>query len=707
MNRLAKTDVKYLTGVGESRARLLKSEMQVSTMADLLYTFPSRHVDRSRFYSIAEFQADMALVQVRGSFIKFAMEGEGAKKRLTALFTDGKMVMEVLWFNRPDSMRSLYSVGTEYVLFGKPSLYKGTWSMVHPEIENYNPDNPPHGFYGVYTLSEKIKKRGFSNRLMRKLLRNLLDSGVFRQSGETLPAFLIERHRLMPLKEALENIHFPTSMQHLARARERLKYEELFFTEVHILRYSQQRNRQVRGHLFPRVGPVFNNFYKECLPFPLTGAQKKVVREIHADMVSGRQMNRLLQGDVGSGKTLVAFMSMLLAVDNGFQACLMAPTEILATQHFETLSGWCRQLGINVALLKGSTSQKERKVIHEGLRSGSLNILIGTHALIEEDVVFSNLGIAVIDEQHRFGVAQRAKLWKKNTTPAHILVMTATPIPRTLAMTVYGDLDVSVIDELPPGRKPVRTVLRYENDRESVYTGLWHQLRQGRQAYIVYPLIHENDKLDLKSLEEGLRAVREVFDAKVGIAYVHGQMKPDEKKHQMDLFVNGDAKILVATTVIEVGVNVPNATVMVINNAERFGLAQLHQLRGRVGRGADCSYCILISKPQIGGDTRKRLQLMTETTDGFAIAEADMKMRGPGDVEGTLQSGLAFSFQIANLAKDGDMITVARREALEVLDMYPALSGQQDPNAGSPVVMSINDELQRRFGKNVNWSRIS
>jgi ATP-dependent DNA helicase RecG len=515
---------------------------------------------------------------------------------------------------------------------------------------------------------------------------------------------------LMPLKEAIVNMHFPSSVEALNRAKERMKFEELLYVQLHILRYSRQRGAKIRGQVFPRVGNAFLNFYNNVLPFPLTGAQKRVVKEIHADMITGKQMNRLLQGDVGSGKTLVAFLTMLLAVDNDAQACLMAPTEILATQHYESLSEWCKPLGLNIALLKGSSRVSERRKIHAALEDGSLNILVGTHALIEDKVQFKNLGLAIIDEQHRFGVAQRAKLWSKNVVAPHMLVMTATPIPRTLAMTVYGDLDVSVIDELPPGRKPITTTLAYQENKEQVYRMIGHELSLGRQAYIVYPLIKENEKMDLKSLEEGYESILGIFGNNYKVVYVHGQMKPDEKDAQMQKFVSGEAQIMVATTVIEVGVNVPNATVMVIENAERFGLSQLHQLRGRVGRGADRSYCILVSKVKIAKDTRRRLELMTQTTDGFRIAEEDMKMRGPGDMEGTLQSGLAFNLRVANLATDGIILSSAREMAMKLLDHYPQLSGENVAVEGEYArreLTTLWHELEYRYGGTKDWSQIS
>lgn len=682
MNRLSQTSIKYLKGVGPVRGKLLEDELGVSTLRDLLFLAPRRYIDRRRIYSISQLTEDMPDVQVVGRFLQFNVEGEGAKKRMTALFSDGHSLMQVVWFARFERISASIIPGTTYLLLGKPNNFKGTWSMAHPEIESYNPEKPPEGLRGVYPLTETLRRRGFTPRTIPGLIQNVWTSHP--RVEETLPESLVKRMKLMPLHDALHQIHNPTSAHELQKARERLKFEELFFLELHILRYARQRNSAIRGHYFARVGENFLKFYNEVLPFPLTGAQKRVIKEIRADMRTGEQMNRLLQGDVGSGKTMVAFMSMLLAVDNGFQACLLAPTEILATQHFETISEWADKLGLKVRLLTGSTRTKARREIDEALLDGSLNILIGTHAVIEERVRFANLGLAVIDEQHRFGVAQRARIWDKNTTPPHVLVMTATPIPRTLAMTVYGDLKVSVIDELPPGRKPVVTSLCYNNSREAMWRGVGKELASGRQAYVVVPLITENKKLSLRSLEEAYETICDIFP-NYTVARVHGKMKPSEKDYQMQLFATNQAQILVATTVIEVGVNVPNASVMVIENAERFGLSQLHQLRGRVGRGADRSYCILLSHEKLAPTTRKRLKLMTETTDGFEIAEADMQMRGPGDMEGTMQSGLALNLRHASLATDGQILEMARTAAEAVLDANPSLDKTVGAEGKAPV----------------------
>ena len=693
------TDIKFLKGVGDARAKLLASELGIHTLGDLLFYFPTRHVDRSKFYHIRDLSGtEMPYIQMRGQFINFTREGEGRKQRLTATFTDGDRLCQVTWFAKIQTIAGMYRPGVEYVLFGKPAYRYNAWQFVHPEIEPYDPERPPEGFRGIYGLTETLRKRGFTSRLMQTLTSNLLDRMAGTPLAETLPLEIIMEKNLMPLNDAVRNMHRPDSVQSLQRASERLKFEELFYLELHILEYSRKRNLQLRGHVFTKVGPLFNRFYSEVVPFPLTGAQKRVLREIREDMRTGRQMNRLLQGDVGSGKTLVAFMTMLLAVDNGMQAALMAPTEILATQHAESLAQWAEPLGIGVALLTGSTKARRRREIAEGLMDGSIGILVGTHALIEDSVEFKALGVAVIDEQHRFGVAQRARLWSKGTVAPHVLVMTATPIPRTLAMTVYGDLDVSVIDQLPPGRKPIQTWLRYDDNRNEVYRHLYNELQKGRQAYIVYPLIQESEKTDLKSAEEGFERIRSIFPG-IGVSLVHGRMKPADKDAQMQRFASGETRILVATTVIEVGVNVPNASVMIIENAERFGLSQLHQLRGRVGRGAELSYCILMSRHQIGADTKKRLGIMTETTDGFLISEADMKLRGPGDMEGTQQSGLAFNLKVANLARDGQIVAVARDTASRLLDGRLLLH----PDG----IAVINRELHARFSKSIDWSRIS
>lgn len=696
MRALHDLDITYLKGVGPKRAELLDKQLKIKTYHDLVYHFPTRYVDRSSIYRIRDLAGDMTSLQLRGRFVSFAEQGEGAKRRLVGLFSDGTGTMEVVWFKRTAQIRRALLTGNEYILFGQPSQFNGRWSMVHPEVDAAGSTGAMQGLRGVYPLTEPLRNAGFSSRTIFNLVQGALAAAP--SIPETLPADIIARYGMMPLREALVAAHNPQSPDQLQRARLRLKFEELFYIQLNMQRYCRRRKAMSNGFRFSRIGRFFNTFYSECLPFELTGAQKRVIKEIRADMGSGRQMNRLLQGDVGSGKTLVALLCMLIALDNGTQACLMAPTEILATQHYETISALAAPIGINVKLLTGSTRKREREAIHAALTDGSLHILIGTHAVIEDNVQFRNLGFVVIDEQHRFGVAQRAKLWKKNLTPPHVLVMTATPIPRTLAMTVYGDLDVSVIDELPPGRKPVQTLLRYDSSRFAVYQAIGRQLREGRQVYIVYPLIEENEKLDLRSLEEGYELIRETFPS-YRVAYVHGRMKPAEKDRQMELFATHQADILVATTVIEVGVNVPNASTMLIENAERFGLSQLHQLRGRVGRGADQSYCILMTKVKIARETRQRLELMTSTTDGFVIAEADLKMRGPGDIEGTLQSGIAFDLHIANLATDGQIIQMARDAADDLLDA--------DPDLSHPDHAMLHAPLRRLFHKSIDWSLIS
>lgn len=692
----ADTDIKYLAGVGPKRAELLNKQLGIRSCRDLLYYFPFRYVDRSRIYTIAELTSDMPDIQIKGHFVSFTIHGEGAKRRLQGLFSDGTGIIDVVWFNRVKSISESYHTGIEYILFGKPSIFNGHPNLVHPEIEPAVEESRPRGLQGVYNLTDTLRNRSFTSKTIRTLVHNLFDK--IKSLPETLPQSVREKYRLIGLYDALSNIHMPTSLDMLQKAKLRLKFEELFLIQLNILKYAKTRKAEVRGFMFPRIGSHFNRFYSEVLPFSLTEAQKQVIREIRDDMRTGRQMNRLLQGDVGSGKTIVALMSALIAADNGFQTCIMAPTEILATQHYESLSAMCNKIGVKIELLTGSTKKSKREEIANGLLDGSIHILVGTHAVIEDNVNFRRLGLVVIDEQHRFGVAQRAKLWSKNVNPPHVLVMTATPIPRTLAMTVYGDLDVSAITQLPPGRKPVATLLKYENSRTSVNQIIRKELQSGRQVYIVYPLIQENEKLDLKNVEDGFQYARETFsDFNVGL--VHGKMKPADKDRQMQLFATGKTQILVATTVIEVGVNVPNASVMIIENAERFGLSQLHQLRGRVGRGADQSYCILMTKPDISKDTRRRLEIMTETSDGFQIAEADMQLRGPGDIEGTQQSGIAFNLRIANLSADGQIVRIARECADAILNADPALE--------HPDNRLLAEQLRRHFGKTIDWSRIS
>lgn len=696
MNSLRSFDIKYLKGVGPKRAELLKKELGITSAYDLVRHYPTHYLDRSKIYTVRELNDDMPYVQIRGRFVTFNVIGEDAKMRLVGLFSDGTATLEIVWFRRIKAIRQSLTVGTEYIVFGKPSSYMGTKQMSHPEIDLPSSAAARQPVRGVYPLTEKLRNANITSRQISVWISTLLTS--HKTIADPLPASVIAENRLMPLAKALSEIHNPSDEKSLLQAKLRLKFDELIYIQADMLRRSMRRKNISVGHRLTRVGDMFNRFYKECMPFDLTGAQKRVIKEIRADVNTGKQMNRLVQGDVGSGKTLVALMSMLLAVDNDLQACLMAPTEILATQHYETISTMLAPLGVSVALLTGSTGKRERLRIHESLTDGSLSILIGTHAVIEDNVRFRQLGLVVIDEQHRFGVAQRAKLWSKNEISPHVLVMTATPIPRTLAMTVYGDLDVSVIDELPPGRKPVETLLRYDEQRQQVYRSVYDQLRLGRQIYIVYPLIEENEKLDLRSLEEGYQIICDTF-REFKVAFVHGRMKPSEKDYQMNLFASHQADILVATTVIEVGVNVPNASVMIIENAERFGLSQLHQLRGRVGRGADQSYCILMSKHQIAKTTRQRLELMTQTSDGFLIAEADMQMRGPGDIEGTMQSGIPFDLHIANLATDGQIIQIARRAAEKIID--------NDPTLSRPENLMFARELAASSGGILDWSRIS
>lgn len=699
MLSLRNTEVKFVKGIGPRRAELLEKQLGIRTVFDLLRHYPTSYLDRSKIYNIRELSGEMPAVQLKGRFINFTIQGDGAKARLTALFSDGSGVIEVIWFRQIKSLKTAFTVGNEYILFGKPTYFEPTrsWSMIHPEVDPADSKRITTGLRGVYPLTERLRSAGIGSRQISAWIKSILDSHP--RLADTLPPTTVARLKLLDIRSALAAIHNPSDNDTLQKARLRLKFEEIFYIATDMTRRNHKRRMASAGMPFVHIGRFFNRFYNECIPFSLTDAQKRVIREIRNDCGSGRQMNRLVQGDVGSGKTLVALMAMLMALDNGAQACLMAPTEILAGQHYETLRSMVAQIGVNVALLTGSTPAAKRRAILAGLLDGSVHIVVGTHALIEDTVEFKNLALAVIDEQHRFGVAQRARLWTKNKdVPPHVLVMTATPIPRTLAMTLYGDLDVSVIDQLPPGRKPVATMLRYDNQRLQVYKALGAQLRQGRQAYIVYPLIEENEKLDLRSLEEGYEIIRETFPM-YKVAFVHGRQKPDEKDYQMSLFVEGKASILVATTVIEVGVNVPNATTMIIENAERFGLSQLHQLRGRVGRGADQSYCVLMSKHNISGDTRKRLELMTQTGDGFVIAEADMKMRGPGDIEGTMQSGIAFDLHIANLAKDGQIVQLARDEAERLFT--------EDPELSLPQNRTFALALSQTLSRTADWSRIS
>lgn len=698
MSDLSTRDIKFLPGVGPKKAELFNKELKIFSFEDLLYYFPYKYIDRSRTYKIKEIDGNMPYIQLRGEILNFETQGEGKGRRLIARFSDGTGIIELVWFKGIKFIIEKYKPGTEYTLFGKPIRFGNKFNIAHPEIDPIDDiiDKAP-GLQAYYNTTEKMKSHFLNSKAIQKIMYNLWKS-INGPLPETLPAQVIARSQVIYLTEAIRNIHFPQSPDLLRKAQFRLKFEELFYLQLNILRFTRQRQKKLGGFRFDHIGDYFNNFYHQCLPFELTNAQKRVLREIRVDVGSGKQMNRLLQGDVGSGKTLVALMSMLMAVDNGFQACLMAPTEILASQHYESISELVAPIGIHVELLTGSTRKRERERIHEGLLTGDVNLIIGTHALIEDTVLFSNLGLVVIDEQHRFGVEQRARLWKKNNRPPHILVMTATPIPRTLAMTVYGDLDVSVIDELPPGRKPIQTIHQYDNKRGALYASIRKQIEMGRQIYIVYPLIQESERSDLKNLEDGFKHIQEVFP-EFKVCMVHGKMKPAEKEAEMQKFVSGEAHIMVATTVIEVGVNVPNASVMIIENAERFGLSQLHQLRGRVGRGADQSYCILMTSHKLSQETRKRLEIMVRTNDGFEISEADLQLRGPGDMEGTQQSGIAFDLKIANIAKDGQILQLARDIANEILDKDPELSLTEN--------YVLNRQLQKIFKKKINWSLIS
>ena len=696
---LSSRDIKFLPGVGPHRAEILEKELGIRSFRDLLYHFPYKYVDRSRIYRISEIDGTMPYIQLRGQILSFETFGEGRQRRLVAHFSDGTGVADLVWFQGIKFFSGKYRCREEYIVFGKPTVFGGRVNIAHPDIDSADGVTlSAMGLRPYYNTTERMKRMNISSGAIEKLVANLFavigDDAV----EETLSGGIISANGLMPLMEALRNVHFPRNPEVLRRAQYRLKFEELFYIQLNILRFSRERRNRFGGIVFGRVGENFNTFYSEYLPFSLTGAQKRVVREMRRDMGSGRQMNRLLQGDVGSGKTLVALMAMLIATDNGCQACMMAPTEILASQHYETLCRFLDGMSVRVELLTGSVKGKKRETILRDLMAGTVDILVGTHAVIEDTVGFASLGLVIIDEQHRFGVEQRARLWAKNKVLPHVLVMTATPIPRTLAMTLYGDLDVSVIDELPPGRKPVTTVHRFDSTRAAMYEFVRGQLRMGRQAYIVYPLIQESEKMDIRNLEDGYAMVCEVFP-EYRISRVHGKMKPAEKDEEMRRFVQGETQIMVATTVIEVGVNVPNASVMVIENAERFGLSQLHQLRGRVGRGADQSYCILMTGYKLSEETRKRIQIMVDTNDGFEIAEADLKLRGPGDIEGTQQSGVAFDLKIANLARDGQLLQYVREVAERIIDDDPQATGPENA-----VVWRHLAEIRKR---DVDWSAIS
>lgn len=697
-------DIKYLPGVGPNRRKMLSQELGIETFGDLLEYYPYKYVDRSKVYTIQELTGDMPFVQVIGHILSFETFEMGPRKeRVVAHFTDGTGIMDLVWFNGGKYAKQNYTIGKNYLLFGKPSVFNNRIQVQHPDLDDASKvDTTAMGMQPYYNTTEKMKKAGLNSRSIEKLTKTLIMQ-LKEPLAETIPNFITAPLHLVGRDEALRTLHYPRSAKDLEKARVRMKFEELFFVQFNILRYASDQRRKYRGIIFNRIGDIFNTFYAQNLPFELTGAQKRVMREIRQDLCSGRQMNRLLQGDVGSGKTLVALMTMLIALDNGYQACIMAPTEILAEQHLATISEFLKGMPVKVELLTGIVKGKRRQEVLDGLLSGDVQILVGTHAVIEDSVQFAQLGMVVIDEQHRFGVAQRAKLWAKASPDGgrslpHVLVMTATPIPRTLAMTLYGDLDVSIIDELPPGRKPIRTTHIFDSRMTSLYDGIRQQIREGRQVYIVFPLIEESEKIDLKNLEQGFEVLCEAFP-EFRLSKVHGKMKSKEKEAEMQKFVTGETQILVATTVIEVGVNVPNASVMVILDAQRFGLSQLHQLRGRVGRGADQSFCILVTNYKLSEDTRKRIDIMCETNDGFRIAEADLKLRGPGDLEGTQQSGMAFDLKIANIARDGQLVQMARDEARKIIE--------DDPECKSPKYQTIWNRLRELRKTNVNWAAIS
>lgn len=692
-------DVMYLPGVGPKKKEILSKELGIQTWRDLLEHFPYKYVDRSRIYRISEISGDMPFVQIRGRMLGYDEYAMGArKKRIVGHFSDGHGVVDLVWFQGAQYIYKNYPIGKELIVFGRPTVYGGRYQFAHPDIDDASQlQLSDMGMQPYYMTTERMKKAGINSRAMEKMTKTLVTK-LPETLPETLPPYITGPLHLISRLEALRQIHYPHNAREMQQARYRLKFEELFYVQLNILRYASDHRRKYRGYIFSRAGAQLNDFYRNHLPFDLTNAQKRVVREIKDDMASGRQMNRLLQGDVGSGKTLVALMAMLIAIGNGYQACIMAPTEILAEQHLATIRQMLGDMDIHVELLTGVVKGRRRADILDRLSKGEIDILVGTHAVIEDAVVFARLGLAVVDEQHRFGVAQRARLWAKSEMPPHILVMTATPIPRTLAMTLYGDLDVSVIDELPPGRKPIQTLHKYDTQTTSLYQGIRQQIDSGRQVYIVYPLIEESEKSDLKNLEDGFEAMREIFP-QYRLSKVHGRMKPKDKDAEMQRFASGETQILVATTVIEVGVNVPNASVMVILDAQRFGLSQLHQLRGRVGRGAEQSYCILVTTFKLSEETRKRIDIMCETNDGFRIAEADLKLRGPGDLEGTQQSGIAFDLKIADIARDGQIVQLAREQAQAIID--------RDPECSSNEYKMLWDRLKELRKSNVNWSAIS
>ncbi|MCQ2193078.1 MAG: ATP-dependent DNA helicase RecG [Paludibacteraceae bacterium] len=702
MSELAKLEIKYLKGVGPKKADILKSELKVENLEDMLYVFPFRYIDRSKFYKISQIDSNMAYVQIKGTLQSLRTAGEGKSSRISGIFSDGESTIELVWFKGVKYIADQLKIGHEYVLFGKPNFYNGQINFVHPELESANSAEAKRtlgGLQGVYNTTEKMKNNFLTTKGVQNIIINIMQTHMANyQLPETLPNYLLEKLKLPTLDTCIRNLHFPKDKQLLEKCQFRMKFEELFYIQLQLLRRNLLQSKKA-GFAFTTIGRYFNTFFRDYIPFELTGAQKRVIKEVWADMKGGKQMNRLLQGDVGSGKTLVAVMCSLMALDNNFQACIMAPTEILATQHYASISQMLKPLSIQVRLLTGSTRTAERREIHENLENGTVQLLIGTHALLEDKVKFHNLGLAIIDEQHRFGVAQRAKLWAKNICPPHVLVMTATPIPRTLAMTLYGDLDVSVIDELPPGRQPIKTIHRTETNRLGIYDFVKKEIAKGRQAYIVYPLIKESEALDFQNLEAGYQQLKGIFpEPQYHISMVHGQLPAAEKEEEMQKFVSGQTQILVATTVIEVGVNVPNASVMIIESAERFGLSQLHQLRGRVGRGAEQSYCILITSNKQAKNTRERMEIMTTSTDGFEISEADLRLRGPGDLEGTQQSGMPFELHIADLARDGQVLQVARDTARLILNNDPDLSTNEN--------FILKEQLQKKAPA-VDWGSIS
>ena len=697
---LLKSPIEYLKGVGPQRAEVLRAELGIQTFSDLLHYFPYRYIDRSQIHQIRDINANTQFIQIKGKIEGFKIEGVGRAKRLKARFSDNTGEIELVWFQSVDWIKNNYKVGVEYIVFGKPNVFNGAYSIVHPEMDiaTEKKVEDAQGLQPLYSSSEKAKKKYLDSKAILKLTRQLLDQVHERDFPEFLPESLMNKLHLMSCFEAYKNIHFPKSENRLQDARQRIKFEELFLIQLRLLKIKHNRGNTVKGILLPKIDHYFDKFYREFLPFELTGAQKRVLHEIRRDTLSGKQMNRLMQGDVGSGKTIVALLTMLMAIDNGYQACIMAPTEILAQQHLNSIEPLVRGLGIEIALLTGSVKGKARKNILENLAEGKIHILIGTHALLEDAVVFQNLGMAIVDEQHRFGVAQRAKLWEKGKTPPHVLVMSATPIPRTLAMTLYGDLDISIIDELPPGRQAIKTIHRADSHRLQLFGFITQQISEGRQVYIVYPLIEESEKVDMKDLMDGYESISRAFPPpQYQIGIVHGRMKAADKDFEMQRFSRNETQIFVATTVIEVGVNVPNATIMIIENAERFGLSQLHQLRGRVGRGAAQSYCILMTGAKIGYDSKKRVDIMCRTNDGFVIAEEDLKLRGPGDLDGTQQSG-AVALKLANIAEDGQILEMARNAAFEIID--------HDAELNLPENHALKKYINEQFNNNP-WSKIS